>query len=326
MALNEGFVTTQTAMSSLYTGTCAKLARDLNAAPLFSAMDGPVNPRNGIHAAGKEHDTPDLRAALLQLQWVCLRTKAAESLQHGAPAQPPQSEASKNDVKVTKPGAFEEIRLARDLSERLSLSDVAFAYQDQEDVLPYETISQACRSGASTALAAQYDRAPHIPLRDFRLDDAMRAEALGLAGDTWLKETALPPELIQALLPAHLARWSAHVELGRLVYSQQTARMLALLHVCPGEQLPHSAATVDYAPCVRRIALCDEQKIQAYTEQLHLASLAMGHGVSGSSRATRYSARSVLDGWASGGPESLRYLPFGPDETAAAKESHFLAW
>lgn len=72
VALAEGYIVSQASMRALYAQTCA--------APHAFGGSGPVHPGCDAYAAGRTdaNGAPayDLRAALMQLQWVCLYTRA----------------------------------------------------------------------------------------------------------------------------------------------------------------------------------------------------------------------------------------------------------
>ena len=136
---------------------------------------------------------------------------------------------------------------------------------------------------------------------------------------------------VPALAPAHAAQLegaqlralATRLETDRLAYSRRLDTFLALLNMASGEQLPRAPASVEYAPYARLLLYIDEFRQRRWEQQIQAAEASLTQqGLA--ARATRNSVRLLLD--ATGQPLTapMRWLPLGPAEIRAGRESAFL--
>lgn len=342
VALNEGFVTTQAHMRALYQSTRASLA------PALGRPDGPVHPACALYPPGRSeepqthavYDEPayDLRGALMQLQWCCLWTRAADALHHGkgkltgpAPHAAGSGQAPDSQVEVgsngdAPPDPLAGLRAACCLSECASLTDVSLSGHDSEDAPDVAASGTAAlppwnRAAVSPLPVAHTGRVPHAPSAARRWDAAMHEALLHSAYAASVP--ALAPAHAAQLEGAQLRALATRLETDRLAYSRRLDTFLALLNMAPGEQLPRAPASVEYAPYARLLLYIDEFRQRRWEQQIQAAEASLTQqGLA--ARATRNSVRLLLD--ATGQPLTapMRWLPLGPAEIRAGRESAFL--
>lgn len=279
VALAEGYIVSNAAMRALYMSTRPE-------AETLTPRSGGVMPSS--HMYPSTYVTPtgpsyDLRAALAQLPWICLQTRAKEVLK--------SIERPSHDAKQeTQPRQHTLRSLAHDL-DRLSFADAVCterAYTDEYAPLPHGR--------------ANVSPVPSVP--STRAHDGPGAQAL----------TATIRATLTPALPDTLAL-ASRMDHDRLEFCQRMDTVMRLLHVPVHEHLPRQSIPLEYAPYVRIMHQCDVARQHAWAALLYNAASAMP------GRATRNSARLALDmpgmrGWHA-------YLPFGPAELDAIRTTAF---
>lgn len=296
VALHEGHAVPRTTAAALYHDT--RMCGDAFGTSV-ARTSGPEHPATHAYPvecrAADGAGAPDLRAALVRLQWECLLPMPAE----------PQRRAADPvlDAPAGMPPALAPLHMLRRAADAMSRSDAAGREPCSGDVLP--PWSRAAVSDVPPSSAP-----PSGAIHDALVLGAGRMYAgAGVLGERLggVRATALQPRALLAL--------AAQMDAARVAHARHTAQLLALLNVYASEQLPRPAAVLEYAPYVRLILLIDELRIHIRMQQLQHAS--------GGARVTRNSARLLLDTWGARGLEHERRLPFGPDEIRAARATTF---
>lgn len=303
VALSEGYIVSQAAMRTLYTSTAP--------VPLpLDAPSGPLAPTTHLYAdARSDEGAPacDLRAALAQLQWACLRTRAAELLKPAAApgratrgAEPPATRGasehptlSGGSVRQASPFDITAVAALRTMYRALDALSFCDALGDVPDVDEPVSLPPRGRAHVSAAAAAPRSAWPHV--RAGRWDSALRAELAQRA-----------QQLAPCACEARVAQ-----DVLRLAQCCAVRTLLNVLHVPLAEQLPRAAAVTEYAPYVRQMHAIDAMRQEAWARQLYAATRA---DVAALGRATRNSARLALDAGVCG----WQWLPLGPAEREAA--------
>ncbi|WFC96077.1 hypothetical protein MBRA1_002733 [Malassezia brasiliensis] len=324
VALAEGYIVSQASMRTLYAQTCA--------APHAFGGSGPVHPGCEAYADGRTdaRGAPayDLRAALMQLQWVCLYTRAralraaagsqaaASSGADAAAAVPPDATegapaAAAGAARVRGPPALQLLDGLRRLADTSSVCDVL----DTELVEPStDPLPPWSRAHITAVPAARCTQPADAPLG--ATSHAALVHTLGtLAARDWRRAAHLVPGAAAGGVDAALlARPSARLDAERLAHGRHVAQLLALLRVAPGEQLPRAPLVVEYAPYVRQMMYLDQLRQVAYATHLHAAE-----GV----RATRNSTQLLYDTYALRTHAHQPWIALGPTERAAAHATQF---
>lgn len=283
VALAEGYVVSHAAMQALYLQT-------LPPPDALTPRSGPVMPTLHVYPSTRVISTGaacDLRAALAQLPWLCLRTRAKEMLEGTAsdarpdmPSTPRQPSAPQDDVQALR-------AMCRD-AEALSVADVVCRHGEYAD--EYVPLPKS---------RAHVSPVPSVPCTSAHVPATLH----------------LVPRLYAALAPrtgSALASLAARMDHDRMDHCRYLATLVRLLHVPPHEQLPRLSIPLDYAPYVRILQQCDAARQHAWAAYLYNAQ----QGMAG--RATRNSARFAFDG-GMGLRGWQAWLPFGPAELAAVK-------
>ena len=294
IALHEGCAFPRAAAAQLYLETRPA------GAPFESTVgrsSGAEHPRTFAYPTecrtADDGRAPDLRAALARLQWECL----CQSAFVPAPPQVPDAAAPSGI-----PPALAPLHMLRRAADTVSQCAVS-----QREACVCETLPPWSRAAVSPIPCDGGVRAPQI--RDTLLALAAQASA-GATGVAESIGMGVPPD---ALHPRRLLALASRIDAGRVSHARHSQRLLALLGVYPGEQLPRPASVIEYGPYVRLLLVIDELRLQMRVQQLQ---------TSGSARATRNSARLLLD-WGARGHDLGRYLPFGPDEIRAGRATTF---
>lgn len=302
VALYEGYIVSQAAVRSLYTSTRPDPPSDGGSGPVHPAAD--LYPLVRSEADGSA--AYDLRAALMQLEWVCLYTKARalRTTPAAAPVEQPRAAAR---PRRRGPPALHALDAMRVCADAYSQADCLSAPLDEPG---WDTpLPPWPRAHLSAQPPTRCQHAASAPLHvEYAMADALRAYAdadwpdpastRGTRPDAGAPPAArLPPETYPRL------------DGERLVYSRALAQFLALVHVHPAEQLPRASCAVEYGPYVRVILYIDQMKQAAWAQRRASAP--------DTGRGTRNSARVFEPGY-----ERL-WIPFGPAELAAARRTHF---
>lgn len=285
VALAEGYIVSHAAMQALY-------LRTLPPPDALTPRSGPVMPTSHAYPSSRVVSTGaacDLRAALAQLPWLCMRTRAKEMLEGtvsdarpgvlSAPSEVSAPRAPQDDAQALR-------AMCRD-AEALSVADVVCRHGDYVD--EYVPLPKS---------RAHVSPVPSVPCASVHVPATLH----------------LGPRLYAALAPrtaSQLASLAARMDHDRVDHCRYLATLVRLLHVPPHEQLPRSSIPLDYAPYVRILQQCDAARQHAWAAYLYNAQ----QGLSG--RATRNSARFALDGMGVRGWQA--WLPFGPAELAAVR-------
>ena len=295
VALHEGHAVPRTTAAAIYHGT--RMGGDAFGTSV-ARTSGPEHPATYAYPvecrAADGAGAPDLRAALVRLQWECLLPIAEPQRRTADPVL---------DAPAGMPPALVPLHMLRRAADTMSRSDAAWREPCSGDMLPpwsRAAVSDVLPSGTP----------PSGAIHDALVLGAGRMYAgAGVLGERLggVRATALQPRALLAL--------AAQMDAARVAHARHTAQLLALLNVYASEQLPRPAAVLEYAPYVRLILLIDELRIHVRMQQLQ--------HVSGGARVTRNSARLLLDTWGVRGLEHERRLPFGPDEIRAARATTF---
>ena len=295
VALHEGHAVPRTTAAAIYHGT--RMGGDAFGTSV-ARTSGPEHPATYAYPvecrAADGAGAPDLRAALVRLQWECLLPIAEPQRRTADPVL---------DAPAGMPPALVPLHMLRRAADTMSRSDAAWREPCSGDMLPpwsRAAVSDVLPSGTP----------PSGAIHDALVLGAGRMYAgAGVLGERLggVRATALQPRALLAL--------AAQMDAARVAHARHTAQLLALLNVYASEQLPRPAAVLEYAPYVRLILLIDELRIHVRMQQLQ--------HVSGGARVTRNSARLLLDTWGVRGLEHERRRPFGPDEIRAARATTF---
>ncbi|WFD03209.1 hypothetical protein MOBT1_001898 [Malassezia obtusa] len=320
VALAEGYIVSQASAHALYAQTCA--------APPDELGSGPVHPGCAAYPPGRaDGDAPayDLRAALMQLQWVCLYTRARALREAprsggcggGAPpaagppaaAETPPAPPAPPAPRVRGPPALQLVDHLRRLADTASvcdLVDVDVPEAGAEPLPPWARAHIAAPPPPRCTAPAGAPAGTHA--------GAALAHALGtLAARMWRHASATyagAPADADVVLPRPHARLGA----DRLAHCQRLAHFLALLHVPPSEALPRAPLVVEYAPYVRQMLYLDELQQLAHVAQLQTADAV---------RATRTSTHLLYDTTRLRGAAHVPWIALGPAERAAGHATGF---
>lgn len=276
VALAEGYIVSHAAMQALYINT-------LPPPDALTPRSGPVMPTSHVYPSSRAISTGaayDLRAALAQLPWLCLRTRAKEMLE-GKTNDP------RPDTPSTPKDDWQALCAMRRDADTLSVADFVCRHGDYVDEYVPLPKSRANVSPVPSAPCTSV----HVPVTP-----------------------RLVPCLYAALAPrtaSQLESFAARMDHDRMDHCQCLATLVRLLHVPPNEQLPRLSIPLDYAPYVRILQQCDAARQHAWAAYLYNTQ----QGMTG--RATRNSARFAFDGMGLRGWQA--WLPFGPAELAAVK-------
>lgn len=276
VALAEGYIVSHAAMQALYIKT-------LPPPDALTPRSGPVMPTSHVYPSARTMSTGaayDLRAALAQLPWLCLRTRAKQMLEgETSDPRPNTPSTPKDDLQ-----AF--CAMCQD-ADALSVADIVCRYGEYVDEYVPLPKSRANVSPVPNAPCTSV----HVPV-----------------------PPDLVPRLYAALAPrtaSQLESFAARLDHERMDHCHCLAALVRLLHVPHNEQLPRLSIPLDYAPYVRILQQCDAARQHAWAAYLYNTQ----QGMSG--RATRNSARFAFDGSGLRGWQA--WLPFGPTELAAVK-------
>ncbi|KAI3617506.1 hypothetical protein CBS9595_003415 [Malassezia furfur] len=324
VALAEGYIVSQASVRTLYAQT--------RAAPHAFGGSGPVHPGCEAYADGRTdaRGAPayDLRAALMQLQWVCLYTRAralraaeaggaadaaADAAREGASEGAAAAAAAPTTPagRVRGPPALQLLDGLRRLADTASVCEVLDTELAEPSADPLPPWSRAHITAVPAARCTQPADAPlgvssHAAL----------VHTLGtLAARDWRQAAPLVPGAAAGGVDAALlARPWARLDAERLAHGRHVAQLLALLRVAPSEQLPRAPLVVEYAPFVRQMMYLDQLRQVAYATHLHAAD-----GV----RATRNSTQLLYDTYALRTHAHQPWIALGPTERAAAHATQF---
>ncbi|WFD20085.1 hypothetical protein MCAP1_002329 [Malassezia caprae] len=290
VALSEGYIVSHAAMHTLYTQTRPQPV------PL-DRTSGPALPTAQLYPYDRVSDgapAPDLRAALMQLAWLCLHTRAEDVLRGTARPAAPATSAPCGERDAFK--ALQRVCRAAERRSCADLLDMADAAESDEAV-PLPPRGRAHVAKIPTARVPPSCHVPQGARRALPMGAALRGTD-DEAGD-------------RAAYEAH-----ACVDFGRARYSRAVHTMLAVLNVPHAEQLPRTGVATEYAPYVRSMCHVDMARQQQWAAQRYDAALWTG-------RVTRAATRHVLD---AEGHTALPYawLPLGPSERAAVRQTMFL--
>ncbi|WFD35264.1 hypothetical protein MCUN1_002115 [Malassezia cuniculi] len=298
VALHEGHAVSRTAASKIYLETRVACSPFDTTVAKASGPEHPATFSFPIECrTSDDARAPDLRAALVRLQWECLAAKTAI-----APSAPLASVVSAGAMPEVPRALAPLVMLAR-MADTVSQCDTLLHQVCDDDVLPMWS------RAAVSDIPCIRSSSPG-PLRDTMLSHAAHASALAA-----VLAAAVGVAVGDSLHPRVILALASQLDAGRVAHTRHTARLLALLGVWPGEQLPRASSVVEYAPYIRLILMIDELRLQTRAQQLQ--------SVAGGARATRNSARLLLDSWGVRGLEHERRLPFGPDEIRAARATTF---
>ncbi|KAL4402013.1 ATP binding protein [Malassezia pachydermatis] len=296
VALAEGYIVSQAAMQTLYEQTAPRPS-------LPDRGSGPTGPTAQVFPWDRQHSAGmpayDLRAALMQLQWLCLYTRA----QHMLTTTP-----STTDTCERTPGPSYEARFAALDPTAAALLQGLATMQQHADQLSYLDVI-----GPHDEYADEYIPLPGRGRAHLAPTPAAPSCGPTLPWSTYMR-TALPAALQPTGSPA-LEQPASLLDRDRVSYCHHVHAMLHLLHVPLTEQLPRASVALEYAPYVREMYRIDTARQNAWAAQLYEAAQAQ--------RMTRNAARLLLDPQAMRGYEFRAWLPFGPSEQAAYRATCF---
>lgn len=308
IALAEGYIVSNAAMHTLYTST--RLLADRLDPP-----SGPVSPMSNLFPSSymmPHGHAYDLRAALAQLPWICLHTRAEDLLREMRSPKAGGMNESRNEHESTSAACesgckdtaslahssssinraraeLAALRTMYEAAETQSYADlVCHAHEYTDEYVPLPARNRASVSRIPSVPCTSM----HVPSDGSRLERSIQ-RALGV------DETA-HNSLTQRM------------DQDRLEHCQQLHTLLQLLHVPVQEQLPRTSIPLDYAPYVRVIHTMDMAHQQAWATYLYNNQATL-------MRVTRNSMRLAPDVRA-----YQAWLPFGPAEREAAQRTSFV--
>ncbi|PKI84099.1 hypothetical protein MVES1_002158 [Malassezia vespertilionis] len=294
LALRHGLVVSRESMRTLY--------RDTLPAPP-DAGSGALHPQTHLYPLERTYqalDTPafDLRAAITQLQWICLDTRA-RTLHRRAK----HADARVAAFSMRGPPALQRLGALQAMADARSCADALDV--EYNEAAPLDTLPAWHRAHISPIPSAQCR--PYTAHGGHAKAMASSLERGGM--DAWIWCTQMPwytDKLDNALLFS-----MPSIDPARALQTRALNVLLALVHLLPSEQLPRPAVACEYAPYVRAIMRVERAKQAAWAQYLHAAP----HAV----RSTRNSAHVLLDSLGA----TRQWIPFGPNECAAGEYTSF---
>ncbi|WFC99725.1 hypothetical protein MYAM1_002470 [Malassezia yamatoensis] len=328
LALAEGYIVSQASMRALYSQTLAT--------PPEIPGSGPLHPRSDLYPLGRfdlNSAAFDLRAALMQLQWVCLYTRArsiGEAQRAGADIADKKSEKNamplhsmpqscpKNPEKLIKhvrgPPALQLLDRLRNLADIGSVCEL----HDSVEVMEPTTIPLPPWSRASVDIApSKYGFSMSNEWIAMHIGSALCCAMQTIAMSDWKTACEQWPclgmEGCSSFSPL-LSTNSTDLDAQRLIHCRYLEQLVSLLNISISDQLPNQSIPIDYAPYIRQMMNIDhvcQIAAHAHSQQM------------GTTRSTRNSTHVLYTPYGWRVQSHQPWIALGPAERSAYQATSF---
>ncbi|WFD43893.1 hypothetical protein MPSI1_002558 [Malassezia psittaci] len=328
VALAEGYIVSQASMRALYLQTLATPPEILGS--------GPLHPRSDIYPHGRfdlDSAAFDLRAALMQLQWICLYTKArsiGEAQRAGAHisdeiskkntrslhsmAQPCSETPEKLIKHVRGPPALQLLDRLRNLADIGSVCDL----QDSAEVMEPTTTPLPPWSRASVDIApSKYGLSMSNKWIAMHSGPSLSCAMQTLAMSDWKNTCKIwqcfGMEESSSFSPLLSTNYT-DLDTQRLIHCRYLEQLVGLLNISISDQLPNKSIPIDYAPYIRQMMYFDH----VYQIAAHAHSQQMG-----TTRSTRNSTHVLYTPYGWRVQSHQPWIALGPAERSAYQATSF---